>query len=387
MSRPTLLALLAFLAFVSLGLPDGLIGVSWPSISAEFGVPLEALGLLVAVTTAGYLTSSFLSGSILRRLPIGSVLALSTAAASTALLGFAFSPFWPLTIAFGFLAGLAGGAVDAGLNAYGAQHFSARTLNWLHAFFGLGTTIGPLIATTVLNAGLVWRWGYAIVGTAQLVLAVIFLLTRHRWLPMSGGAAETPSAGSFTTLRRPVVWLGMAVFFCYTGVEFATAQWSYTLLTLGRGVPEATAGLFVTLYWGSLMVGRVLFGFVADSVPLARTLRLCILGAIVGAALFWLEPTRALSLAGLMLVGFALAPVFASLISLTPGRVGLEHANAAIGFQIAAAGLGGAAMTGLVGVLAGRFGLEVIGAAIVAAAVLLLLLYEAFMRRELAPRR
>jgi fucose permease len=387
MNRRTLLALLAFAAFVSLGLPDGLLGVSWPSISGGFGVPLEALGLLVAVTTAGYLTSSFLAGVILRVLPIGSVLALSTTAAAVALLGFSVSPYWPVMVALGFVAGLGGGAVDAGLNAYGARHFSARTLNWLHAFFGLGTTIGPLIVTSVLTAGLSWRWSYAIVGGAQALLAVTFFLTRNRWFPMTepvgGDAPPEPAASSFDTLRRPAVWLGMLVFFFYTGIELSTAQWSYTLLTLGRGVPDATAGLFVTLYWGSLMAGRVAFGLVADSVPLARTLRLCILGSIAGALLFWLEPTRWLSLVGLMTIGLCFAPVFASLISLTPGRVGLEHANAAIGFQIAAAGLGGAVLTGLVGLLAGALGLQVIGLTIVVSAVLLLALYEGFMRAEL----
>jgi fucose permease len=388
MIRATLPVLLAYVAFVSLGLPDGLLGVSWPSISGDFGVPLEALGLLVAVTTAGYLTSSFLSGVILGLMPIGTVLALSTAAAATALLGFAASPAFPVMVGLGFLAGLGGGAVDAGLNAYGARHFSARTLNWLHAFFGLGTTLGPLLVTAVLDAGLVWRWSYAIVGSAQVLLAATFLLTRRHWLATAHEPAvadEGPAPGSFAALRRPVVWLGMLVFFFYTGVEFAAAQWSYTLLTIGRGVPEATAGIFVTLYWGSLMAGRVLFGFVADTVPLARTLRICLLVSVLGAALFWLEPTRTLALVGLMLIGFSFAPVFASLISLTPGRVGLEHANAAIGFQIAAAGLGGATLTGLVGLLAGTFGLEAIGAAILAGTLALLALYEAFMRAELAP--
>jgi fucose permease len=177
-----------------------------------------------------------------------------------------------------------------------------------------------------------------------------------------------------------VVWLGMLFFFFYTGVELATAQWSYSLLTLGRGVPATTAGLFVTLYWGSLMLGRILFGIVADSVPLVKTLRLCLIGSILGALLFWLEPTRALSLVGLMLIGFSLAPIFASLISLTPARVGLEHANSAIGFQIASAGLGGAVLTALVGILASSVGLEVIGLAIVVLAVILLALYEGFIR-------
>ncbi|MFC4426407.1 MFS transporter [Deinococcus navajonensis] len=384
-SLPRLLVLLAFMAFISLGLPDGLLGVSWPSMRRDFHVPLDALGLLAAITTAGYLTASFLSGRLLRALPLGTVLALSTLGAAVALLGFALSPVWPLMLALGFLAGLGGGAIDAGLNAYGATHFSARTLNWLHAFFGLGTTLGPLIVTAVLNSGSGWRWSYVIVGSAQLLLALTFFVTRRRWVEAGtsggvGGPDPVVAARTRDTFRRPVVWLGMLTFFFYSGVEMATAQWSYSLLTLGREVPATTAGLYVSLYWGSLLVGRVLFGFIANRVTLVQTLRLCLLGSIAGALLLWLEPTRALSVVGLALMGFFQAPVFASMISLTPARVGAAHANSAIGFQIAAAGLGGASLTALIGVVTRARDLESIGACIVLAAVLLLAFYETFVR-------
>lgn len=384
MSPRTVLALLAFLAFISLGLPDGLLGVSWPSIRATFERPLDAMGWLVAFTTAGYLTSSFLSGALLRVMPIGLVLALSTLAAASALIGYAATPSWWLMVALSFIGGLGGGAIDAGLNAYGATHFSARTLNWLHAFFGLGTTIGPLIVTAVLDAELSWRWSYVIAGSVQLALGIVFFATRARWmqLPNLGEDAPLPvkAASTVATLRRPGVWLGMAVFFVYAGLELATAQWIFTLLHFARGFDEATAGLLVSLYWGSLMVGRVLFGLVAERVKLAATLRLCILLAVVGALLVWLVPAGGLQIVGLMMIGFFLAPVFASLISLTPARVGAAHADSTIGFQIAAAGLGGATLTALTGLLTPRFGIEVIGPAIAAYAVTLLVLYEVLMR-------
>ena len=385
MPPSALLTLLAFLAFVSLGLPDGLLGPSWPSIRGAFGLPLDALGPLVAASTAGYLASSFMSGAILRALPLGTVLALSTAAAGTALLGIALAPAWPLVLASGVLAGLGGGAIDAGLNAYGAAHFSRRTLNWLHAFFGLGAASGPLIVTGVLASGLAWRWSYALVGAAQGLLALTFLLARRRWDRGAVGAAPAPPAPALGTLRRPTVWLGMAVFFVYSGVELAAAQWSYSLLVLGRGVPEATAGLAVALYWGGLTAGRIAFGLVADRVPPTPTLRLCLGGVVLGALLFWLEPTPALALAGLAAMGMLLAPVFATLIGLTPARVGAGHADSAIGFQIAAAGLGGAALTAGVGVLAHALGLEAVGAALVALALLLLALHEALARTGTAP--
>lgn len=388
MHTRTLLALLAFLAFVSLGLPDGLLGVAWPSMRSSFGLPLDALGVLVGVSTAGYLISSFLTGRILRVLPIGSMLALSTASAALALLGFSLAPEWPSILPLGFLAGLGGGAVDAGLNAYGAAHFSARILNWLHAFFGLGTTIGPLVVTAVLGAGLSWRWSYALVGSAQALLAITFFATRARWrqvaAPGGEGAVSGRAARARDTLRRPVVWLGMAVFFVYTGVEVVVGAWSYSLLTAGRGVPETTAGLFVSLFWGSLMVGRVLFGVIADRVPLLPALRVCLTGTVLGAVLYWLDPTPTLSLVGLMAIGSFSAPIFASLISLTPARVGAGHADNAIGFQVAAAGLGGAALTGLVGVVARAVGLESVGAAVVLFTVALLLLFEVLVRAPAA---
>lgn len=382
MPRRTVLALLAFVAFVSLGMPDGLLGVSWPSIRGDLGLPLDALGLLVVVQTAGYLASSFLTGRLLQLLPIGSLLALSTAAAATALLGFAVTPSWWPMLALGCLAGLGGGAVDAGLNAYGATHFSARTLNWLHAFFGLGTTIGPLLVTAVLGAGHDWRWSYVITGSAQLLLAAVFWRRRAGWLQLAATAGDRPparAARARDTLRQPAVRLGMLTFFVYTGMEITTAQWTYSLLTIGRGVPATTAGLMVSLYWGSMMVGRVLFGIVADRVPMAATLRLCILASLAGALLLWLEPTRLLSFVGLMLLGLGHAPIFASLISLTPRRVGTAHADSAIGFQVAAAALGGAVLTALAGLAARSAGLEVIGAAIVLYGVVLLVLYELLM--------
>jgi fucose permease len=347
-----------------------------------FGVPLDALGTLVAFQTLGYLTSSTLSGRVLRVLPIGSVLALSTLAAALALLGFALAAHWPLLLAAGFLAGLAGGAVDAGLNAYGARHFSARVLNWLHAFFGVGTTLGPLIVTAVLTSGAAWRWSYVIVGSAQLLLAATFFAHRARWVTVPTADAPPPPVAARTreTLRRPIVWLAMATFFVYSGAEFVTAQWSFTLLTLHRGESVATGGLLVSLYWGSLMVGRVLFGLVADRMPLVRTITACLATSVVGALLFWLEPTRALSFAGLMLMGAAFAPVFASLVVLTPRWVGDAHADNAIGLQIAAAGLGGATLTAAVGVVADAVGLQAIGVAVVAITGALLGLYRGLVR-------
>jgi fucose permease len=223
---------LAYLSFVSLGLPDGLLGVAWPSIRTFFALPLDALGPLLVMFTAGYLLSSFSSGSVLARMRVGTLLALSCLATAASLLGYALVAHWQFMVALGLLSGLGAGAIDAGLNTYAATHFSPRMVNWLHACYGIGATTGPIIMTGVLTAGYPWQWGYGIVGTWQLLLAGCFGLTRTWWpashptpADRSHHTAAEPAA-SRSTLRLPIVWLSMAVFFLYTGLEAAAGAWS-----------------------------------------------------------------------------------------------------------------------------------------------------------------
>ena len=237
--KSTLLLLsLTYLSFISLGLPDGLLGVAWPSIRTFFKLPLDALGTLLVLFTAGYLLSSFSSGAILVRLNVGMLLTLSCLATALSLLVYALTPQWWIMVAFALLAGLGAGAIDAGLNTYAATHFSARAVNWLHACYGMGATMGPIIMTSLLEAGQRWQAGYMIVGTAQLLLASGFGTTHKLWT--NGDAAREPSpspvmqaAPSNQTLKLPMVWLSIGVFFIYTGIEAATGTWSYSLFTEG----------------------------------------------------------------------------------------------------------------------------------------------------------
>lgn len=377
---------LAYLGFVSLGMPDGLLGVAWPSIRAGFALPLDALGTLLLSFTAGYLLASFSSGHLLARVNVGSLLALSCLATATSLLGYALTPRWWAMVALGALLGLGAGAIDTGLNQYVATHHSARTLNWLHACFGVGATIGPAVMTGALAAGRPWQWGYAGVGIAQLALAGCFGLTRARW-PAAGGGEDqdgspaTPARGAplLHTLRLPTAWLGIATFFVYAGLEVAAGTWAYTLFTEARAIPAPVAGPWVSAYWGGLTVGRLLFGAIAPFAPIALLLRLSLAGIVAGTGLIWLAPATGLSFLGLALTGLSLAPIFPSLIAGTPARLGAAHAANGIGFQVAAAVLGGSTLPTLVGVLARRAGLESIGPALLAAAVLLLALHEILM--------
>ena len=366
MKRKTRLLLIgiAYAGFVFIGLTGALLGVAWPSIRGTFGLSLDAVGTLLMVSTVGSLLASFSSGPVVSRTGPGTFLMVSSLMAGVGLLGYSFAPAWWLMVLCGLLVGMGVGAIDAGLNTYFAQHHSASLMNWLHACYGLGAAIGPAVMTAVFKAGLSWRWGYGATGILLGLLGVGFGLTLKRWQGSTQTTAEAESdlpvgkVGVADTLRMPVVWLSVALFFMYAGVEGAAGQWPYSLFTEVRSVAVSTAGLWVSIYWGSLTVGRMLFGVVVGRLGVVPLLRLSILGVVCGAGLVWWNVTELLGFLGLALMGLALAPIFPLLVSGTPKRVGAAHAANSIGFQVGAAGLGLGALPALAGVLAGSFGLE-----------------------------
>jgi fucose permease len=377
-----LLTPLVFLGFVSIGLPDGLTGVAWPSMRGHFGLPIDALGGLLVSYTAGYLVSSFGSGRMLARFSIGALLALSCLATGVSLFGYAGASRWSTVVAFGALAGFGAGAIDAGLNTYAATHFSARMVNWLHVFYGVGALSGPLLMTHALRSGLPWQWGYAIVGGGQLALAACFALTLRRWngaYQVDDASSPEPvaAASNASTLRLPVVWFSAAIFFVYTGIEAAAGAWAYSLLTESRAVPMMTAGMWVSVYWGALTIGRILSATIAGRAPAPRLLRCCIAGQAAGALLVWLDLSASSSFLGLALIGLASAPIFPTMIASTPDRIPRNYLANAVGFQIAAAVLGQSLLPALVGVVARQLGLEAVALALLAAALLLYSLHEA----------
>ena len=396
MRRRFLLLALSFVGFVSLGLPDGLLGVAWPSIRASFDLALDALGPLLVATTTGYVLSSFASGRILARMSVGALLALSCLATATSLLGYALAPAWWVMVGCGLLAGLGAGAIDAGLNTHVAMHHGARTLNWLHACYGVGAASGPVLMASVLMLGLPWQRGYAWVAVGQGILAACFAATLRFWpragsassAPAKGAPASTPgsnppaaqAASGASTLRLPAAWLGVAAFFVYTGLEASAGAWAYSLLTESRGVRAMTAGSWVSVYWGGLCAGRLVFGFLVGSAPIHSLLRASLLGIGLGAGLVSFDLGALPTGLGLALLGLACGPIFPSLIATTPERLGAAHTANGVGFQIAGAALGQSLLPALVGVLASRLGLEVLGPALLAAAVALFALHEGIVR-------
>lgn len=378
-TRGLLLLALSYLAFVGLGLPDGLLGVAWPSIRASFDLPLDSLGALLVATTIGYVSSAFASGRLLTALGLGELLACSCLATSLSLLGYAWAPTWAVMVALGLLAGLGAGAIDAGLNTYVATHHSARMLHLIHACYGLGTTAGPMIMTGVLMASLPWQRGYLIVGVAQLALAACFAATRSLWPAPDGrraAVAATASAPLTATLRLPAAWLAIAAFFIYVGVEAAAGAWTYTLLREGRGATMEAAGTAVSLFWGGLMAGRVVVGVLPLPFSLHQLLRLSIIGTALASALVALDLGRAPTLVGLAALGFSCGPIFSALVATTPLRLGGAHTANAVGFQVAAAALGQSLLPTTFGIAAAARGIHVLPYLILGSTLALLVAYE-----------
>jgi fucose permease len=377
--RP-LLILIAYIGFISLGLPDSVLGVAWPSMRRTFGLPLDALGAVFLFGTCGYLISSMNSGRILRRTGVGLLLAGSSLLTVVSLLGYALSPRWSFFVALSFISGLAGGAVDAGLNTFAATNLSNRHMNWLHAFWGVGASTGPMIMTAVLGTGAGWRWGYAVVAALQTVLVAGFFLTLKQWAVPGAEPAHEKASPRSEILRLPAAWLSMALFFFYCGVETITGQWMYSVMVESRSISPVRAGAWVSLYWASLTAGRFLIGALANRVDTVRLVRWCMGGALCGVALL-LTRTTPLTLAGLAVTGFSLAPIFPSLMSLTPRRFDARQVPRIIGYQVGAATIGIAVLPALAGVIARRAGLEMICVFLLVLAAALVVLHEMILRR------
>ncbi len=368
---------------MSLGLPDGLLGVAWPSLRRSFDRPIDQLGIILLAMMAGYLASSFSAGSLLGHLGVGRLLVASGLLVAAGAAAWAATPWWCLVVAGALVSGLGAGAIDAGINAFAAARFTPRVITWLHACWGLGAMIGPLVMTALLSSGAGWRWGYVLMGAALMTMAACFHLTLGLWeLPATDGGRSPRGVGGglAEALHEPGVRGNALLFFLYTGVEASAGQWAFSFLTESRGMTTAAAGLAASTYWGSIFAGRLAFGALAHHVAPARLLRLAMAGAPVAALAVSVTRSGAGGFAGLFALGLLLAPIFPLMIAETPSRVGERHASHAIGFQISAATLGFGTLPAAAGLLARHAGLETLGPFLLATSVLVLVLHEAGAR-------
>lgn len=335
----------------------------------DLGVGLHAAGPLLMIATAGSVVSSTLSGWILARVRTGTLLVVSTLIATMALLLFALASRWWHLVAAAALAGGGGGAVDAALNGFVARSFSARHMSWLHGFYGVGATLGPLTASVALVAERSWRAAYATLAALEGAVAIALLLTIRRW-PAAVRVDKAAERGR-TALTGPMR-AGVAFFFLYGALEASAGLWGASYLIAAKGVAVPVAGAAVSAYWGALTAGRFVTGALASSLGEARLVRIA-LGTAVVALLGLLVPGTppALAIAALALLGFALAPVYPMLMHLTPRRHGEEASMHLVGYQVAACSAGIALLPMLVGALAQRTSLLALPPALLVLAGLL----------------
>jgi fucose permease len=370
-NRPSLRALIvALAAFVMLGLVDGALGVAWPSMREVFGRDISDLGLLLAFGSAGYLTASAGYGWLHTRLGTGTLLGIGGGLLVLGLLGFAGSLAWPLIAASAILVGVGGGLVDTGMNAHAALAFDVGSINLLHACYGVGATLGPIVITVSLVSTGVWRNGYALFAVAQVATAVAIWVRRARW----ADAEPEVSGDGHVVPRRSNAWLMMALFLLYTGAEVAAGQWAFTLLSEGRGMSTAAAGTWVAIYWGGLTVGRFGFGILGDRLSAPLALNGSMLVALVGLALLWLDPAG-WGAVGLPIAGLGFAAVFPTLVAVTPARIGRLRSTRSIGFQMAAATIGAATVPWALGIAAASLGLDVLAPGLFTVSALLAILH------------
>lgn len=374
------LLLLALATFVTLGLADGALGVAWPSMRRELGRSVSELGVLLASLSIGYLSASTGFGRVHRFLGTGVALGAGCTLMTLGFAGFALAPLWALVVVSAALFGVGGGLVDAGVNAHAALEFDVGSVNLLHASYGVGATLGPVVITTSLAAGAAWRGGYAFIAVSQALVAVVVWMHRDRWVAATG--ADTPEPQVSPRTRVSILLL---LFLLYTGVEVAAGQWAFTLLTEGRGSSASVAGFWTAAYWGGLTAGRFLSAWVGSRIDPSRILDGSMVVALAGIGLLWWDP-GGIGAVGLPVAGIGFSAVFPTMVSLTPARIGRVNSTRVIGFQLAAANVGAATVPWILGVLAEQAGLGALTpglmAFVVALAVVHLLVDRGFRIRR-----
>lgn len=367
-----------------MAIPTGILNVSWTLMQATYGVGLDALGVLLFAGTCGGLISTFFSGRMIGHFGMERYLMAGGVSMSIGLLGYALAGSWLALIAAAFLMMIGFSIFNVGLNMYVSARYTLGQLNWMHAAYGLGGTVGPALTTVlVANLGQSWHVAYLIVFVVMSLVTILLIATRSQWILAEEVklGREGDRASVVESLRIPIVLLGMLTFFIFSGVLTGTSQLSAPLLT-ARGVSVAQAGFWISCYWASFTAGRIIMGFVAHRIDSTRLTRMCLIGSVGGAFLLLQNASTALNLVGLIVIGFACSPMFATLIGETRKNIPLRYRANAIGFQLAASGLGQALIPGAMAWYAEHIDINSIPAFPMIGLLAALALTEITMRRQ-----
>mgnify|MGYP002561309822 FL=1 len=378
-----LLLALIYLSFISLGLPDGLLGAAWPSMYAELGAPVSAAGVIFVIISIGTVISSLFSERLNIRLGPGKVTAISVAMTAAALMGFSScSSLWQLCL-WAIPYGLGAGSVDACLNNYVALHYASRHMSWLHCMWGIGASAGPYIMGAVLTAGGHWSRGYQLIGLIQIVLTAVLLLSLPLW--KNSGSRESSPGHEPLSLKQvsriPGVKAMLLSFFCYCATEQTVGLWAGSYLVLHRGMAAELAASFAGLFFMGIALGRALNGLLTLRFTDTRLTRagFCIILLGIAAVLLPLGGTAALM--GLGLIGLGCAPIYPSIIHATPERFGAEHSQAVIGVLMASAYLGNCLMPPIFGLIANHISISLLPVYLLLILVLMASMHRLALKR------
>ena len=370
-----LLLALIYIAFISLGLPDGLLGAVWPSAYPELCVPVSYAGIISMIICAGTVTSSLFSEHLTHRLGAGKVTMISVATTAIAMLGFSFSNSCWMLCLWAIPYGLGAGSVDAALNNYVALHYSSRHMSWLHCMWGVGASVGPYIMGFLLSGGHHWSKGYVYVGIAQVILSAVILLSLPLWKQAEHSSSSKPLSLK-QVIRIPGARQVMIGFFCYCALEQTAALWSASYFHLHGGFSPDTAATLGSLFFLGITLGRAISGFIAVKLNDSSMIRLGFGIIALGIVLLLLPFGKIGAFAGLLIVGFGCAPIYPCMMHATPTFFGAERSQAFMGIQTASAYVGTALMPPLFGLIANHISISWLGFFLLVQLILMIISHQ-----------
>lgn len=381
----SLLLAIIYLSFVSLGLPDSLLGASWPVVHTELSVPLSYAGIITMIIAGGTILSSLFSDRLTRRLGVGLVTAVSVLFTAVALFGFSVSGSFFALCLWSVPYGLGAGAIDAALNNYVALHYSSRHMSWLHASWGVGVSISPYIMSYCLSNSFGWHMGYRTVSVIQFILTLLLFLSLPLWKRKEKTDDCNEVVARPLSVKQAIRIKGvpyiLITFFCFCAFESTAGLWASSYMVGFRSVDAVTAARFAALFYLGETVGRFLNGFVADKLGDRKMIRIGGITVICGVILILLPfRTNALALSGLIIAGLGAAPVYPCIIHSTPFNFGRENSQALVGIQMASAYIGSTFMPPLFGLIANHISIGLYPAFLAVFAVLMLFMSEKLNR-------
>ena len=378
----SLLLAIIYLSFISLGLPDALLGAAWPTMYPQFEVPVSYMGIVAMIISACTVVSSLMADRLINRFGTGKVTAFSTGVTAMAMMGFFVTNSYWMLILFAIPYGLGAGCVDAALNNYVAVHYASRHMSWLHCMWGIGASVGPYIMGYALTAGQGWNMGYCYVGMLQLALTAVLLFTLPCW-KQTGAGEPSKSQKSLSIpqiLRISGVKEIMVAFFCYCALEQTAGQWASSYFVMKDGLSPEKAASFASLFYIGITVGRAISGFVTLKLNDTQMIRLG-QGIIGVGILVMLLPLGAnATVVGLLLTGLGCAPIYPCVIHSTPTHFTAANSQAIIGVQMASAYVGNCLVPPLFGILANHFGAGLLPLYLGGILLLMVLMHERVVR-------